>query len=81
MNNNNALGYGRHLGQRIGVLQTNIAQAAKARLSNDRGEGVISMAIAVLVIAALGVAMYAVFVQVGEAAGDKATESVNNIGS
>ena len=39
------------------------------------------MAIAILVIAALGVAMYAVFQNIGDAAGDRAEESINNIGS
>lgn len=81
MHNNTALEAGRQLSRYMGVLQLNIKQAAKARLIDDRGEGVISMAIAILVIAALGVAMYAVFESVGETAGDKAEESINNIGS
>lgn len=68
------------LGRRLGLVEQAIIAGIKDRLHDDRGEGVISMAIAILVIAALGVAMYAVFQDVGEAAGDKATESINNIG-
>ena len=80
MNNNIAIEGGRNLGRRLGLLHLNTANALRSRIRDDRGEGVISMAIAILVIAALGVAMYAVFQNVGEAAGDKATESINNIG-
>lgn len=65
----------------LGVLEQHVLRGIRTRLHDDRGEGVISMAIAILVIAALGVAMYTVFQDVGEAAGDKATDSINNIGS
>lgn len=68
------------LGRRLGIAEQAVLRSVRDRLSDDRGEGVISMAIAILVIAALGVAMYTVFQNVGEAAGDKATESINNIG-
>ncbi len=71
----------RTLGQYLGLAQHAIVTGVKDRLTDDRGEGVISMAIAILVIAALGVAMFAVFEGVGEAAGDKATDSINSIGS
>lgn len=71
----------RTVGQYLGLAQHAIVTGIKDRLNDDRGEGVISMAIAILVIAALGVAMYAVFQGVGEAAGDKAEEAINNVGS
>ncbi len=80
MTNNHPLETGHQLGRYLDVLSRNVATGVKQRLADDRGEGVISMAIAILVIAALGVAMYAVFQNIGEAAGDKATESINNIG-
>ncbi len=70
----------RTMGRRLVIAEQAVLRAMRSRLVDDRGEGVISMAIAILVIAALGVAMYAVFQGVGEAAGDKATESINNIG-
>lgn len=84
MNSNTAstaLEAGRQLSRHVGVLHLNVKQATRARLVDDRGEGVISMAIAILVIAALGAAMYAVFLRVGEAAGNQAETSINNIGS
>ncbi len=56
-----------------------VMAAIKSRIGNDRGEGVISMAIAILVVAALGVAMFAVFERVGEAAGDKAEAQIDQI--
>ena len=71
----------RDLGRRLGIAEQAVLRGIKNRLANDRGEGVISMAIAILVIAALGGAMYAVFQNIGDAAGDRAEESINNIGS
>lgn len=81
MSNNTTTEVARTACRRLGVLEQQVLRGIRTRLADDRGEGVISMAIAILVIAALGVAMYTVFQDVGEAAGDKATESVNNIGS
>jgi hypothetical protein len=50
------------------------------RWRDQRGEGVISTAIAVLVVAFLGAAMYLVFTQVLNDSGSKASTTVNNIG-
>ncbi len=69
------------LSHQAAMTEAAIRQGIRSRLVDDRGEGVISMAIAILVIAALGAAMYVVFENVGEAAGDKAEDSINNIGS
>ena len=52
---------------------------ARVRL-DDRGEGVISTAIAVLIVAFLGAAMYVVFTQILTSSGSKASTEVNNIG-
>jgi hypothetical protein len=74
------------------VLQTTVAvqlaaldakMAVTKRISernvNERGEGVISAAIAVMIMAVLGVAMYKLFdTLVGDTA-KKATDSVNSI--
>jgi len=68
-------------GRRIGVAQLNIRNAVRERLEDDRGEGVISMAIAILVVAALGVAMYAVFKGVGDSAGTKAEKQLDKVGT
>lgn len=48
---------------------------------DDRGEGVISTAIAVLIVAFLGAAMYVVFTQILDSSGSKASTQVNNIGA
>ena len=69
------------LSHQLAMAQSAVRQGIRSRLVDDRGEGVISMAIAILVIAALGAAMYVVFQNIGEAAGDRAEESINNIGS
>jgi hypothetical protein len=47
---------------------------------DQRGEGVISVAVAVLIIAILGVAAYAAFDRVFDTAVDKAETNVNNVG-
>ena len=69
------------LSHHLAMAQAAVKQGIRSRLVDDRGEGVISMAIAILVIAALGAAMYAVFLRVGDAAGDQAEDSISNIGS
>jgi len=69
------------IGRRIGVLEFNLRTAVRRRIDDDRGEGVISMAIAILVVAALGVALYAVFKGVGDKAGDKAKEQLDKVGT
>lgn len=61
-------------------------QLARTRLwdrlvDDETGEGVISAAIAVLVMAFLGAAMWVAFKAVFDTAGDRVTENVNNIGS
>jgi Tfp pilus assembly protein PilE len=47
---------------------------------DQRGEGVISVAVAVLIIAILGVAAYAAFDRVFDTAVNKAETNVNNVG-
>ena len=50
------------------------------RLTDERGEGVISTAIAVLIMALIGLLMWTVFQRVFNNAGDKIESNVNNIG-
>ena len=50
------------------------------RLEDQRGEGVISTAIAVLIMALIGLLMWTVFQRVFNNAGDKIESNVNNIG-
>ncbi len=54
----------------------------RSALSHDeRGEGVISMAIAMLIVAFLGVAAWVIFSNVLDAAGDRVQEQVEQVGS
>ena len=50
------------------------------RLHDERGEGVISTAIAVLIMALIGLLMWTVFQRVFNNAGDRIESNVNNIG-
>lgn len=52
----------------------------RKRLTGERGEGVISMAIAVLIIALLGAAMWITFNAVFTDANNKVADNVENIG-
>ena len=50
------------------------------RLTDERGEGVISTAIAVLIMALIGLLMWTVFQRVFNNAGDQIESNLNNIG-
>ena len=50
------------------------------RLTDENGEGVISTAIAVLIMALIGLLMWTVFQRVFNNAGDQIESNVNNIG-
>lgn len=54
--------------------------AVRERLSDNRGEGVISTAIAVLIMALIGLLMWTVFQRVFNDAGNRVETNVNNIG-
>jgi hypothetical protein len=62
-----------------------VVQTAKLglrrRLLDQRGEGVISTAIAVLIMALIGLLMWTVFQRVFNDAGARVETNVNNIGS
>jgi len=63
------------------VLSRSAAHHVRHRLRiDDRGEGVISTAIAVLIVAFLGAAMYVIFTQILTSSGSKASQQVNDIG-
>ena len=69
----------------VALIAYVIAQSTSRRLRarfghDDRGEGVISTAIAVLIVAFLGAAMYVIFTQILTSSGSKASTEVNNIG-
>lgn len=53
----------------------------RPRLRGDRGEGVISAAIAVLIVAFIGAAMWVAFNTIWENAESDITEQIESIGS
>lgn len=55
-------------------------EAAQRRLADERGEGVISTAIAVLIMALIGLAMWQLFSRVFTSAGSRVESNVNQIG-
>ena len=64
------------------VVGRTLAATATQRLkADDRGEGVISAAIAVLIMAFLGAAMWLAFKGIFDDASDKTRDNVNKIGS
>lgn len=67
-------------GRHLGLLGVHLRRELHSRLIDDRGEGVISMAIAVLIVATIGAAMYLLFQGLAESTGNKAEDQINNIG-
>jgi hypothetical protein len=63
------------------VLGRSASARLRERFGDDRGEGVISTAIAVLIVAFLGAAMYVIFTQILNSSGSKASTTVDNIGA
>ena len=59
------------------VLRTMVASRLR---SDDRGEGVVSMAIAILIIAFIGAAAWVIFKNVLDGAGEKTRTQINQIG-
>ncbi len=51
------------------------------RFIEERAEGVISMAIAILIVAVIGAAAFTLFRNILDGAGAKASTQVNNIGN
>jgi drug/metabolite transporter (DMT)-like permease len=63
------------------VLGRSAATRLTKRFGDDRAEGVISTAIAVLIVAFLGAALYLIFTQILTSSGSKASTTVDNIGN
>ncbi|MDW3179948.1 MAG: hypothetical protein R8J94_21340 [Acidimicrobiia bacterium] len=70
----------RVVGRHLGLLGVHVRRTIRDRMVDDRGEGVISMAIAILIIATIGAAMYLLFQGLAESTGNKAEDQINNIG-
>ena len=68
------------LGRRLGLLELRVRGTIRERVLDDRGEGVISMAIAILIIATIGAVMYALFLGTGEDLNDRVNDQIDSIG-
>lgn len=68
------------IGLRALVAWQLVKLGVRERLTDERGEGVISTAIAVLIMALIGLLMWTVFQRVFNNAGDQIESNVNNIG-
>ena len=68
-------------GRRLALLQARAATVLAERRINDRGEGVISMAIAVLIVAFLGVALWLAFKGFADDTERTLEDQVDQIGS
>lgn len=62
------------------AMVANLTWSRSRLLRDDRGEGVISTAIAVLIMAFIGALMWIGFKQIFSDAQDKTAEQINNIG-
>ena len=65
---------------RTWIGAANAARAVRWRLDDEVGEGVISTAIAVLIMALIGLAMWQLFDRVFTDAGSRVESNVNQIG-
>lgn len=70
-----------NLGRRIGIIEAAFIRGVRDRVSDDRGEGVISMAIAVLIIATIGAALWVVFDNAATDIGDRVDDAVQEVGN
>lgn len=68
------------IGLRALVAWQLVKLGVRERLTDEHGEGVISTAIAVLIMALIGLLMWTVFQRVFNNAGEQIESNVNNIG-
>lgn len=68
------------VGLRALVAWQLVKLGVRERLADERGEGVISTAIAVLIMALIGLLMWTVFQRVFNSAGTRIESNVNDIG-
>lgn len=66
-----------NIGRYLGLAEI----AIRNRVRDDRGEGVISMAIAVLIIATIGAGLWVVFNMAATGLGNDVTNQVNQVGN
>ena len=68
------------MGLKVLVAWQLVKLGVRDRLTDEHGEGVISTAIAVLIMALIGLLMWTVFQRVFNNAGEQIESNVNNIG-
>lgn len=66
-------------GLRIALARLRVIDGIRNRMDDDRGEGVISMAIAILIVATIGLAMFIAFQETGESLNDEADDIIGQI--
>lgn len=66
-------------GLRIALARLRVIDGIRNRMDDDRGEGVISMAIAILIVATIGLAMFIAFQATGESLNDEADDIIGQI--
>lgn len=67
------------MGLQVNRVDLAIRGAVQNRLNDDRGEGVISMAIAVLIIAGIGGILWLVFEGAADTVGDSVNDQLQDI--
>lgn len=67
------------MGRQLGLIELAIRKGIAERLVDDRGEGVISMAIAVLIIAAIGGVLWVFFNDAAESVGERVVDDIEGI--
>lgn len=70
-----------HLALSLYLATRTAGAAVRDHAADERGEGVISAAIAVLIMAFLGVAAWLAFKGIFDGASDKAEQQINQIGN
>lgn len=65
------------IGRYLGLAEI----ALRDRIRDDRGEGVISMAIAVLIIASIGALLWGIFQVSAQGLGERVNTNIGNVGS
>ena len=69
------------IGRYVGIMEMNLRTAVRTRLEDDRGEGVISMAIAILIVASVGAVMWGIFNGLATDLGNDTSDQINDIGN
>lgn len=70
-----------NVGRRLGILEIAARQSIRERLTDDRGEGVVSMAIAILIIASIGAVLWGIFNASANNLGTRVDSQIQQVGN